>query len=188
MPISRSVAELSIWLDASVTRDDLSDGALILLCGIAGAGKTTAATYLESKGFVRLSIDEEIWGRFGRYGLDYAPEAYPDLQRQAAASLWERLRSLLEQKVPVVVDNSFWSRETRDRYMRLAELHGRRWRLLYLKVEPAILRERLRERGERFDANAAFTIDDDLLGRYLKTFEEPSGEGELVFEATSAEE
>ena len=33
------------------------------MCGIAGAGKTTYAKALEASGWVRLSIDEEVWER-----------------------------------------------------------------------------------------------------------------------------
>ena len=40
------------------------------MCGVAGSGKTTYAQRLEAEGYVRLSIDEEIWQRFGRFGID----------------------------------------------------------------------------------------------------------------------
>lgn len=154
---------------------------LVMLCGIADSGKTTAATFLESRGFVLLSIDEKIWQRFGRFGVDYAADAYPELQKRAEAALWIRLAGLLERNVALVVDNSFWKRETRERYKRLAESYGRRWRLLYLKVSPGVLRARLLGRRERFDANASFAISDELLDSYLKGFQEPSGECEGVF-------
>jgi hypothetical protein len=35
------------------------------MCGIAGSGKTTYAQRLQHAVFKRLSIDEEIWRRFG---------------------------------------------------------------------------------------------------------------------------
>ena len=34
---------------------------VVMLCGIAGSGKTTLANRLEKMGFLRLSIDEEVW-------------------------------------------------------------------------------------------------------------------------------
>jgi predicted kinase len=182
MGISGTITELYAWLNTMVTDADRSEGTLVMLCGIAGSGKTTAATFLETRGFVRLSIDEEIWHRFGRFGIDYPAETYPALQQRAASDLWSRLTALLNQAVPVVVDNSFWNRETRDSYKRLAESYARRWILLYLKTSSTILRERLNHRRERFDANAAFPIHDELLDSYLKSFQEPSHEGEFVFE------
>jgi hypothetical protein len=50
----------------------------------------------------------------------------------------------------------------------------------YLKANEAVLRARLTERAERFDANAAFPIADELLTQFLSAFEAPSDEGEEV--------
>jgi predicted kinase len=174
--------ELEPWIDAVIRPADITDGSVVMLCGLAGSGKTTVATILESKGFVRLSVDEEIWSTFGRFGIDYRPEEYSTLQKQAAEKVWMRLEELLRCKTPVVIDNSFWKRETRDQYKGLIESCGRRWLLLYLKVAPSVLRARLLQRRKRFDANAAFPIEDDLLNSYLKSFQEPSDEGELIFQ------
>ncbi|MOA29786.1 hypothetical protein D3C78_1508240 [compost metagenome] len=57
------------------------------------------------------------------------------------------------------------------------------WKLIYLKVHPDELRERLRIRSQRFDANAAFTITEEILSSFLEGFEIPSGEGEIIIEA-----
>jgi hypothetical protein len=46
-----------------------------------------------------------------------------------------------------------------------------------------VLLGRLQKRQTRFDADAAFPIDDELLDRYIAGFEEPLGEGEQVIEA-----
>jgi predicted kinase len=173
-------AHLKTWLDQTIPPASRANGTAILLCGISGAGKTTAAKHLESKGFLRLSIDEEIWSTNGRYGIDYPAAEYPNLQKQAASAIWARLEQHLRDQTPVVVDNSFWSRTTRDRYKQLIESHQRPWMLIYLKVPPEILRARLLARQSRFDANAAFPIGDDLLNKYLESFQPPSGEGELI--------
>jgi hypothetical protein len=42
-----------------------------LLCGLTGSGKTSYAKRLEAGGAVRLSVDEEVYARHGRYGVDY---------------------------------------------------------------------------------------------------------------------
>jgi AAA domain len=83
-------------------------GLVRLLCGVAGAGKTTYAQQLEGRGFTRLSIDEEIWGRFGRYGLDFVPADYERHQEVAEESLREGLVGLMRARTPVVLDLSFW--------------------------------------------------------------------------------
>lgn len=167
-----------------VTGPPLSDeprpGLVRLLCGVAGAGKTTYAQRLESGGFVRLSIDEEIWRSFGRYGLDYSPVEYEDHQSVAERALREELVRLMRDRTPVVIDQSLWSRSTRDRYKTLISEHGCDWDLVYLEVDPATLMQRLHGRAGRFDANAAYVISEDQLARFLAGFEAPSGEGEIV--------
>ncbi len=153
---------------------------MVLLCGVAGSGKTTYAQQLETEGYVRLSVDEEVWSRFGRYGIDYDPADYPQLSAAAEDVLRERLITLIRQNRDVVVDFSLWQRVSRDRYKRLVESNGGTWRLIHLKVDPAVLRQRLDGRAARFDANAAFPITQDILAAYLDGFEEPQGEGEDV--------
>lgn len=153
---------------------------VVMMCGVAGAGKTTYALNLETQGYVRLSVDEEIWRRFGRHGVDYEPEQYEQHSEVARKAVRERLLSLLADGRDVVVDSSFWQRSQRDEYKRLIEQAGGRWRLLYLRADPKLLRHRLDARAERCDASAAFPITVERLDHYLRVFEPPSGEGEQV--------
>jgi predicted kinase len=159
---------------------DPSGPHVVLTCGLAGAGKTTYAKQLEATGYVRLSIDEEVWSRFGRYGVDYQPHRYADYSAQAEAALERRLLALIAEGHNVVVDYSFWRRATRERYKRVIRDAGGRWELVYFKVDGEDLRRRLAQRNQRFDANAAFPITDEILERYLADFEEPTDEGERV--------
>jgi len=154
------------------------------MCGVAGSGKTTYAQRLEAEGYARLSIDEEVWARFGRYGIDYDAGSYSVLSEVAEDALRRRLLELIASGRDVVVDFSFWSRSSRARYKQLVEDAGGCWRLVHLQVPPNILRQRLAERSMRFDANAAFTIDEATLLRYLDGFEAPDGEGEEVLTVT----
>lgn len=169
------------WLDRERDRD--RDSALVvLMCGIAGSGKTTFSQRLEEQGFIRLSIDEEVWNTHGRYGIDYPVEKYREYLDVAHASLRKKLVTLVQNKKQIVVDSSFWSRSARDDYKRLIEHSGGKWKLIYLKVHPDELRKRLKVRSQRFDANAAFPITEETLNNFLNSFEEPQGEGEIVVE------
>jgi predicted kinase len=170
--------------DAALKLLNPEPGLVILMCGVAGSGKTSFSTKLASKGFTRLSIDEEIWGRFGRYGLDYTPEDYPGHVSAARDAIKDVLLQLLARRQPAVVDSSFWSRAHRDSYKELIENAGGAWRLVYLRAPENLLRERLEERGRRFDANAAFPIGADELTKFLKDFQTPIDEGEMVIEFT----
>jgi predicted kinase len=150
------------------------------MCGVAGSGKTTYAKRLEAGGYVRLSIDEELWRRFGRFGVDYDAAEYDLHAATAEANLERRLVELVRAGRDVVVDFSFWERAARHRYKRLVVEAGGRWDLVYLKVSHEDLRKRLAARSERFDANAAFPITGAVLERFLAGFQEPQDEGETV--------
>jgi predicted kinase len=113
------------------------------MCGLAGSGKTTYAKDLQTRGYVRLSVDEEIWHRFGRYGVDYEPDQYEGHTELARRALREQLLSLIAQRRNVVIDSSFWQRSTRQAYKDLIEQAGGRWRLTYLKADRSLLRQRL---------------------------------------------
>ena len=161
---------------------DPSPGLVVLMCGLAGSGKTTFSEQLEAKGFLRLSMDEEVWNA-GRFGLDFPAEDYPKKLDAARTVLRRRLVEALERRTPAVVDSAFWNRAARDDYKGLVERGGGSWRLIYLEAGPDLLRARLRERSGRFDANAQFEVTDTMLERFRQSFETPVGEGELVVAA-----
>lgn len=155
---------------------------VVMMCGIAGSGKTTFAKKLEAKGFRRLSIDEEIWKNYGQYGVDYTESEYGLCQDKARQIVESKLVNYLEKDYPVVLDLSFWCRAHRDKARQVIREHNGTCKLVYLKVPREILRERLKIRSQRCDANAAFTITDDILNRYIKGFEVPVDEDPMVIE------
>lgn len=166
-----------------IDRERDRDSALVvLMCGIAGSGKTTFSQNLEKQGYVRLSIDEEVWSTHGRYGIDYSVEKYREYLDEAHVRLRNKLVELIQDKKQVVVDSSFWNRSERNNYKQLIENSGGKWRLVYLKVHSDELRRRLKIRSQRFDANAAFTITEEILTPFLHGFEEPRDEGEIIIE------
>lgn len=162
-------------------RDDFTP-LVVMMCGIAGSGKTTFSQMLEKSGFVRLSIDEEVWSTNGRYGIDYPIEKYREYLEKAHIRMRDKLVKLILNKDQVVVDSSFWRKSERVEYKQLIEAAGGKWRLVYLKVNHNDLRNRLKIRSSRFDANAAFPITEEILTTFLNGFEVPKGEGEIVIE------
>src|SRR5659263_334171 len=101
---------------------------VVLMCGLAGSGKTTYSKELETRGYVRLSVDEEVWERFGRFGVDYDASLYEAHSAVARRSLDERLTSLVTQGRDVVVDSSLWQRVRREECRRRLERHAHRQR------------------------------------------------------------
>jgi Predicted kinase len=158
-----------------------TSGHVVMMCGIAGSGKTTYAKALEAKGFVRISIDEYIWEHFGRFGVDYPEAQYGQLQQVAEESNLKKLDTLVRERVACVLDYSFWSRAQRTLYRKFVESRGGKVTLLHLRANPEVLRSRLQVRNQIRNANAAFAIDQDTLVRFAAGFEEPcKDEGAIV--------
>ncbi|GAA0438154.1 hypothetical protein Acor_62260 [Acrocarpospora corrugata] len=150
---------------------------VVMMCGVAGSGKTTHARAREEQGYVRLSIDEAIWARYGRDGAEFDPQVYEQYQADAEEELRQELMRLMRAGRRVVLDYSFWQRATRERYKSLIESYGYRWELVYLKADPETLRRRLAVRNELGGPNGV-TVSESVLEKYLAGFEEPHGEGE----------
>ncbi|MBW8803293.1 MAG: hypothetical protein AUG49_00600 [Catenulispora sp. 13_1_20CM_3_70_7] len=150
-----------------------------LLIGLTGSGKTTFARRLEAEGLVRLSVDEEMFARNGRYGVDYPDHEYFDRERPVVQDIQQRLIETIQAGKSVVLDYGLWRRAEREAYKKLVEEAGGKWRLIYLKVDKAELLRRLGERNLRTDANAlAVTLE--MLDEFYARFDEPFGEGEEI--------
>jgi predicted kinase len=150
-----------------------------LLCGPAGSGKTTYAEGLVLQGMVRLSIDESMDQRYGQAGVDYPVEEYPARENEVMEEHRVRLSGLLAVGESVVLDYGFPTRGERASYKKFVEEHGGQWRLLYFLATPELLRDRLRARNARNDANAQ-PVSEELLDRLLARFQVPVNEGEEV--------
>jgi predicted kinase len=147
------------------------------MCGVAGAGKTTYAARLEQEGFVRLSIDEEMWRRHGSTSI--SSQERERLSAEVEADLRARLIALISEGRRVVVDFSFWQRSKRDDFKRIIEEQCGTWELIYLRATREVLRTRLHDRSRVGGANAVM-VDPATFERYVAGFEEPSGEGETL--------
>ncbi|WP_435271985.1 AAA family ATPase [Streptomyces parvulus] len=156
-----------------------------LLVGLTGSGKTTYAKQrLVPTGAVRLSVDEEVHSRHGRYGVDYAEHEYFSLEEPVVAEIRERLAALVAAGQDVVLDHGLWLRPAREEWKKLVKSAGGRWRLLYFPVPREELLRRLNERNRRDDANA-LAVSPSALDDFYARFDPPEGEGEEVIEAGS---
>ncbi|KAJ2988596.1 hypothetical protein NUW58_g3887 [Xylaria curta] len=176
-----TVAKLSPLLQR--TEDDPRP-VVVMMCGIAGAGKSTLSKALVSAHpqFHRLTLDGILAKRHGIFGVDYAPEKYSAYLDEAAEECKEQLTRLLTEGSDVVFDRAFWNQEDRDEAKEIIERLGARWVLVYLKApDKATLWQRICRRREiELNADSAYLITQDTLDMYWNGFEEPVDEGATV--------
>lgn len=160
--------------DRRVTRAQASPARVVLVCGAAGAGKSTHARALEADGYARLSFDEEAWLRGHReHPLPAAVAA------EVHADLRARLVALVEDGRDVVVDTSFWSRASRESYRALLAPLGVVPVTHYLATPRDVALLRLADR--RNAGPHDIVVEPDLARAYLDGFEVPTpDEGPLV--------
>ena len=68
---------------------------VIMMCGVCGSGKTTYAKKKEKEGYIRLSIDEEMWKLHGKKGVDYPDSQYEELSEKIEAALRKKMLGLI---------------------------------------------------------------------------------------------
>lgn len=151
-----------------------------MLCGLPGSGKTTYATKLMTRrAFVKLSIDEAMYDRYGRYGVDYPHTQYKDLEKGVYRELDQRMLALLENGESLILDYGLWLKEDRDKYKTILGSIGITPLLLYFKRDRETLRERIKKRNLLDNPNALH-VDNELFERMHEKFEEPKDEGEII--------
>lgn len=154
---------------------------VVFTCGPAGAGKSTYAHRLESDGFVRLSFDDEAWGRgFASHPLD------PAVRAEIEVELRQRLLRLIGEDADVVLDFSFWSKAMRAEYRQLIEPTGVIPETIYLRTPRAVALDRVRQRAD--DHPDAVRLADEVAAAYYDHFEPPTAdEGPLTIIDTAAQ-
>lgn len=155
-----------------------------LLVGLTGSGKTTYAKRRLEPGAVRLSVDERVHARHGRYGVDYPERRYFELEAPVVAKVREELVDLIAAGRDAVLDHGLWLRSDREEWKKLVLEAGGRPKLLYFPVPRGELLRRLAERNGREDANA-LSVSPEALDDFYERFEAPHDEGEEIIEPGS---
>ena len=136
-----------------------------LLCGPAGAGKTTIAHELEAAGALVLSYDREAWARGvhdGRPTRELVEQIDADFHRQVADAVAADRH--------VVLDASFSTRAVRDRWRMRCGAMDASVELVVVRAPLETLRERIHGRAP---GPESVVLDDDALAAYVEGFEWP---------------
>lgn len=155
---------------------------LVMMCGTSGSGKTYFSKLLESRGFARLSIDEELWPDFYVLSDMLTPEHKAFLKEQGMERLRSRAANLLAGGKNVVIDMCFCHKSQRDEFRAFSESLGAAPVLIYMKAGLPVLMARLADRTGKNGPNSLPVSEEELL-RFWGGFQPPKGEGEIVIDS-----
>ena len=150
---------------------------LHLICGQAGAGKTTYAQQLEEQEFaIRFSKDEWIVTLYGRgLTLDewslYEPRCYACIQAVSGA--------LLKKGSNVIWDFGFWYRKERQEAKEFADRFAANCIVHYLATPTELRRARVITRNSSL-TNDSVAISAEDFEKQLSWFEPPSDEERIT--------
>lgn len=137
-----------------------------------------------------MSIDSIILATHGTWSRADTSSGYAEYQKQAEASLLEKLQALLREAIKdVVLDLSFYSREMRDHYRNVVKDEGKgayEVILLVMRIPESSLWERIEERNKEFEGGGdreGIPVSKELLDAWIKGFEWPNDEGEMLVDA-----
>ncbi|KAN0055412.1 hypothetical protein ACTA71_008523 [Dictyostelium dimigraforme] len=162
---------------------------IIMMCGCCGSGKSTFSKIKEKEeGYIRLSIDEMVWEKYGRHGVDYPVEKYREILDNTDKELRQKLSELIIKGGNIIIDSSFWRKSTRVSYRNFIEQVGvkeginilKEIQLIYLKADYETLKNRLNIRNQSINANSPFEITNEILDHHYNGFEEPINENEII--------
>ena len=150
------------------------NGRLILLCGLAGSGKTTLAKPFETDGAVRMCPDEWLVA----LGFDIYDK---DARVAVEALQWELAQTLVLRGLTVVDECGVWQRWERDLRRTWARARGVHVELHFLDAPVEVLTARVAERNRSLPEGAP-RIDPALVAFWDHRIERPDVEELALFD------
>lgn len=154
-----------------------------LISGLPCSGKTTYSVGLRSDlNCVLFSLDRWLITAFGQYSI--AEIGHEEHVRRVLACrdlIWDVASEFLKRDVDVILDDGFFLRENRMRFIERSTRVGVRAKIHFIDTPPHLLRARLEERNTRLP-RFNFWIGLDTLEAFIGLFEAPSDDegAELV--------
>lgn len=122
-------------------------GEVILMCGVSGSGKTFLSRKFEKEGYRRISLDENIWKRYGDDFAGFPEERKREIFMKASLEIEAMVSQALDNNEKIVVDSTLCKRAKRDRIREICADRGVMPRFIYLDAPLSLIMQRLAGRG-----------------------------------------
>ena len=143
---SASAAVSDIATSASAASSERK-GEVILMCGVSGSGKTFLSRKFEKEGYRRISLDENIWKRYGDDFAGFPEERRREIFMKASLEIEAMVSQALDNNEKIVVDSTLCKRAKRDRIREICADRGVMPRFIYLDAPLSLIMQRLAGRG-----------------------------------------
>ncbi len=141
------------------------------VCGLPGSGKTTFAQKVAlDHGAVCFSADAWV---LHLYGSELPVARFLDYKERVWELAWQVAGRLLELRIDVVLDFSFYLRSERDVFRQRAEAAGATFRMYYLDCPRELARARIEARN-REHRPGTFAIAPEDFDRLAATLQPPA--------------
>jgi len=168
------IPHVALTVTPNTSTPTAGTGRLIVLCGLAGAGKTTLAKQLEANGAIRMCPDEWLVS----LGLDlYDKDARVAVERLQ----WELAQALVLRGLTVVDECGVWQRWERDLRRTWAREHGVAVELRFLDAPIEVLTARVEARNRSLPDGAP-RIDPALVASWDARIQRPDAAELALFD------
>lgn len=154
------------------------DPQVLLMCGVSGSGKTYYSKKLQEKGYIRLSLDEYIWDRYGSGFTKMPFDKQQQIFQSASKELENKLLEHVSRGFKVVLDSTMCKRSKRNHVREICNVIGIEPLFIYMDTPSEELHIRISKRLGTGPNDQI--IPSERLDSFISNFEVPDSDENFI--------
>ena len=154
------------------------DPQVLLMCGVSGSGKTYYSKKLQEKGYIRLSLDEYIWDRYGSGFTKMPFDKQQQIFQSASKELENKLLEHVSRGFKVVLDSTMCKRSKRNHVREICNVIGIEPLFIYMDTPSEELHIRISKRQGTGPNDQI--IPSERLDSFISNFEVPDSDENFI--------